>query len=286
MTPTPSPAARRRGRTARGAGGSDRGRQEQWRSWDLGPLQPVMEPGPGEAPVPLHRLLLNSQRFFNFRARHPQEETKVHDHAGAFVQPLELHELVVELEEREPVGVGKVIEGNVQGRLWSRPPRFAEERRRSATSCCSASVSPAWVRRSKPDRSSPDIVAMTRPPKKRRTRVRTISTDSRRYVTERETNKATGWRKPARKPSFSGRLTGACCAKSRNLDPIHSASRTPIGVRAIGDRIHQTMIFIEEDNSNVVGAGRHLTRCRSVAFLRVFALGREYIGRQFSVANR
>lgn len=41
------------------------------------------------------------------------------DHASAFVHPLELLELVVELDERELVGVGEVVESDVEGVLLS-----------------------------------------------------------------------------------------------------------------------------------------------------------------------
>ena len=41
------------------------------------------------------------------------------DHASAFVHPLELLELIVELEERELVGVGEVVESDVEGMLLS-----------------------------------------------------------------------------------------------------------------------------------------------------------------------
>ena len=78
---------------------------------------------------------------------------------------------------------------------------------------------PHAPRRSKPVRSSPDVVDMTRPRKKRRTRVRTFWTHYRRSLTEWEINNATGGWKLTQEPSFSGRLTEGCWAKSRNFDP-------------------------------------------------------------------
>jgi hypothetical protein len=65
---------------------------------------------------------------------------------------------------------------------------------------------PRW---SKPVRSSPDVVDMTRPRKKRRTRVKTFSTNYRRSLTEWEINKATGGWNLTQEPSFSGRLLTA-----------------------------------------------------------------------------